>query len=66
MTAQFIGGFHAHALAIPFDLVGANVVEQVGGQLELSDQIEFGDLRLDAADCRVAGIRRQLEDKGAR
>jgi len=46
VAAQFIGRLGGDAAAVPFQIVGANAVEQTGGQRDGADQRELGQLLL--------------------
>ena len=66
VSAQLIGGLDRDAPSIPFQFLGKHLVEQVGGQSDPADQLQPGQLGLDAGEARPTRIATQLEkERGA-
>ncbi len=60
MPTQFVRGLDRDSLAIAFDIVRPRVSKKIGGQPKLANQIELGQLGLQAVDARPARIGAQM------
>ena len=67
VSAQLIGGLDRDAPSIPFQFVGKHLVEQIGGQSDPADQLQLGQLGLDAGEARPTRIAPQPQkERGGR
>ena len=64
MPTQLIWGLDRDPLAIAFDFVRPRVIKQIGGQPEPANQVELGQLGLQAVDARPARIGAQMHQHG--
>ena len=60
MPAKLVRSLDRDPLAIALDLVRPCMIEEIGWQPELADQIELGQLGLQAVDARPARIGAQM------
>ena len=61
VSPQLMGGLDRDTPSIPFQFLGKHLVEQVGGQPDPADQLQPGQLGLDAGEARPTRIATQLE-----
>jgi hypothetical protein len=66
MPAELVGGLDGDTPPIPIELMGKHAVEQPRRQLDLANQIQLGQLVLDARQPRFAWIAAQPQKQRGR
>ena len=67
VSAQLMGSLDRDAPSIPFQFLGKHLVEQIGRQPDPADQLQLGQLGLDAGEARPTRIATQPEkERGGR
>ena len=61
VSAQLVGGLGRDTSSVPFQFLGKHLVERVGRQPDPADQLQPGQLGLDAGDAWPTRIAMQLE-----